>query len=812
MENNRKTAVQSAVFALFFLSGVSGLIYEVVWSRHLIYLFGATLYAVSTTLAAFMGGMALGSYLFGRYADRARNSLRVYGWLQLGIGVAGLALPFMLLALDPIYRVAYRQLTSFFILSLLRFVLTFIILLIPATLMGGTLPVLSRYLVHKRDWLGLNIGALYSVNTLGAVLGCFAAGFLLIETFGVRGATYFAAGINFIVGAAGLLLALRSGEEARSEERGQTVREIPDGVIEDAQKSRRIILAVLISYGVSGFIALSYQVSWNRALVFTFDIMKNTTFSFTAMLTVFLIGLAIGGALMSVFVDRAKDHLRLYAMIQLLLGLSGAYSLFVIYYFGGSIAPFEIRDASGQINWWMGVLNVFSKTFASIFLPTFLMGMAFPVAARICVARMSAVGYGVGRLYSVNTLGSILGSFASGFILIPILGVAGTIAILALGNLAIALYMFHINPAMLPRSRNFFIGVCVFAMLLVIIRIPRHARFQELSKTERMLFYEEGSLATVSVLEDSFKYRTLYVDNVGVAGTDRILLTDQKSLAHVPMLLLPNPKSALTVGFGSGGASYSYTCFKSLEEIHCVEICKEVLDAAPYLFASNRGVLIPEGWGGRAPREPSDYKYLALPGYMTFDARYKIIIDDVRSYLRFTGRVYDIIATDCTDLRYKSNANLYDYEYFKLCREHLSDDGMVVVWMPLGGLSDETFRLALRTFYRVFPEMTIWYMNNEPTHYILIIGTPKPLRVDYALMKKRLEEESVRQDLAELFLDDADKILSCFLNDNQSLKDYLAGEKINSENRPYLEFLSPKYGYGDKPMIDNLNTLLKYET
>ncbi len=180
----------------------------------------------------------------------------------------------------------------------------------------------------------------------------------------------------------------------------------------------------------------------------------------------------------------------------------------------------------------------------------------------------------------------------------------------------------------------------------------------------------------------------------------------------------------------------------------------------------------------------------------------------MRSYLRFTGRAYDIIATDCTDLRYKTNANLYDYEYFGLCKKHITDDGMVVAWMPLAGLSDEMFRLALRTFYRIFPDMTIWYMNNEPTHYILILGTKKPLKIDYALMKKKLQEPTVKADLAELYLDDADKILSCFVCDKNILEGFLAGKKVNSENRPYLEFESPKYGYGEKPLIDNLETLM----
>jgi len=812
MENKDKAPIHIFVFALFFCSGVSGLVYEVVWTRQLTYLFGATLYAVATVLAAYMGGLAIGSFLFGKYADRAKNNLRLYALLELGIGAAALILPFLLSLLDPIYKFAYRHFSSFLFLSLLRFALTFFVLLIPTTLMGGTLPVLSRFLVRKKDSLGLNVGALYSLNTLGAVLGCFITGFLLIEALGVRGATLLAVAINGAVAAVGLLLAIKGGREELqiiNVELQIEENKLPE---EGRRQARKIVHAVLISYAISGFIALSYQVVWNRALVFTFDIMKNTTYSFTAMLTVFLIGLALGGAVMTPIVDRLKDHLRLFAMLQLLLGLSGAFSFFIIYHFGPLLNPFNTLNSAGAVNWWAGIMNVFAKTVASIFLPTFLMGMAFPVATKICVDRIGAVGFGVGRLYSLNTLGAIAGAFVCGFILIPLLGVAGSIFLLATGNLLIAFYLFHTNTQMTRNMRNIFIAVCGLSVFILLIRIPLNIRFQELSPTESMVFYKEGPLATVSILENSFKYRTLYVDNVGVAGTDRILLTDQKSLAHIPMLLLKEPRNALTVGFGSGGASYSYTRYTDLGEIHCVEICREVLDCAPELLTSNHGVLLPVSWHAPLPAAPKDYKYSALPGYWTFDPRFRIIIDDVRSYLRFTGHKYDIVATDCTDLRYKSNANLYDYEYFRLCREHIADDGMVVVWMPLAGLSDEMFRLALRTFYRVFPEMSVWYMNNESTHYILLVGTKNPLRIDYSLMVQKLKNEKVNSDLAELYLDDADKILSCFLCDQNSLKEYLAGDKINSENHPYLEFESPKYGYGDQPMIDNLNTLLKHRT
>jgi hypothetical protein len=287
--------------------------------------------------------------------------------------------------------------------------------------------------------------------------------------------------------------------------------------------------------------------------------------------------------------------------------------------------------------------------------------------------------------------------------------------------------------------------------------------------------------------------RTLYVDKVGVAGTDRIILTDQKSLAHVPMLFLTSPTTALTVGFGSGGASYSYLQYRSLKQLDCVEICPTVLDFCGLLTVANKGRVL---------------KYTRQRGPTPIDPRYSIIIDDVRSYLRFTRKRYNIIATDCTDLRYKTNANLYDYEYFRLCRDRLTSGGMVVVWTPLGGMTTDTLQLALRTFQKVFPDFAVWYMNNEPTHYILLVGAPGPLQIDYRLMREKLKEKAVANDLRELLLDDADKLLSCYVTDGRALAADLDEGRINSENHPYLEFLSPRYGYSEQPLFDNLDWLM----
>ncbi|MCX7049133.1 MAG: fused MFS/spermidine synthase [Candidatus Sumerlaeota bacterium] len=816
------------VAGLFFITGATGLIYEVLWTRQLINIFGATIYAVSTVLAAFMGGLALGSWLFGRAADSWRNPFRLYGFLEILIGVAAFCLPYMIGGLDPLFQAMYDRLQANFLLfSLIRFCLIFALLLIPTTIMGATLPVLSRYLARQKETIGARIGLLYSLNTFGAVAGCFLSGFILIEQMGLSQTKTLAVCFNIAVGLTAIALSgILEKDNKDSRDPKDPNKESPASSTQSTSSTMSttnnqpplpsplsplsspypswVPRAVLWSYAVSGGVALAYQVLWSRALVFAMDVMKNTTYAFTAMLTVFLIGLALGGAIMARFVDRERDPLRLYGLIQILIGLGGALSLYVILYVarGMEIIPYANLE-SGRVMWKNAVINIFFQSFAGIFLPTLLMGMAFPVAARLYVGDVRRVGGQLGRLYAMNTLGAIVGSFLGGFVIIPLIGLGPGIMTLALLNVAMGAALIIWNPRADEKARRVWMVASLIIIALVLTRFPSSSLpFQEIAPHEKMISYREGALATVSVIENEVtRHRTIYVDNVGVAGTDPILLTDQKSLAHFPTLFLPDPQSALTVGFGSGGASHSYCLYDFMKRVDCVEICDTVLKAAPDLTSSNHGIIryaSPDRKGQYIIREDAR-------------GRYGIILDDARSYLRFTRERYDIIATDCTDLKYKSNANLYDREYFQLCADHITSGGMVVVWMPLGGLSDETFRLCLRTFYRVFPEhFSVWYMNNEPTHYILLIGTRQPLAIDVDKIAKRLSDPKIANDLAEVGLADPYKLLSCYIADQRQMDAFLAGDRLNTENTPYVEFEAPRYGIGDKPLLDNLNRLWKH--
>ncbi|MBI5154821.1 hypothetical protein HZA57_06255, partial [Candidatus Poribacteria bacterium] len=349
----------------------------------------------------------------------------------------------------------------------------------------------------------------------------------------------------------------------------------------------------------------------------------------------------------------------------------------------------------------------------------------------------------------------------------------------------------------------------------------RALKYQQLTLGEKLVFYKEGALATVSVKEDSKGWRTIYVDDVGVAGTDPVLQTDQKTLAHVPMILLGGKaERTLTVGFGSGGASWSYTLYPDIKEIDAIEITTTVPEAAPSLTDANHGIVFPrrvieEARKTMAPGDHlpgavhplGDYTVAANRQFMTFDPRYRIIVDDARSYLRFTSRVYDVIATDCTDLRYKTNANLYDREYFNLCRDRISDRGLVVVWTPLAGLSDEAFRIVVRTFREVFPDMTVWYFTNQPTHYCLFIGQKGGVKINYGDVLHALELPAIQKDLEEIGLRDPAKLVASFVTDQRGIDAYVGTGPLNTEDFPIIEFLSPRYGYDSTPVAINMGRL-----
>jgi len=308
----------------FFLSGAAGLIYEIVWMRQLTFLFGSTIFAVSAVLTAFMGGLALGSFLFGRWAGRLPNPLLTYGFLEVGIGLYALLLPVILEVLIPFYRLIAQDFSpSFYLSSLLRFSLATGILLIPTTLMGGTLPVVSHWYAQTGKGVGFNVGRLYAFNTLGAVLGAIGAGFVFLPWWGMERATHVAVILNLTIGVAliGLFKRLDRGRGI-SESREEL---LTTGISPRQASTSAVVLLVLVAYGLSGLGALAYEVIWTRVLVL---ILGSSTYAFTLMLATFLIGLALGSFLISRVTDRLRSPLAIFGLLEIGIGLTALWGMF----------------------------------------------------------------------------------------------------------------------------------------------------------------------------------------------------------------------------------------------------------------------------------------------------------------------------------------------------------------------------------------------------------------------------------------------------------------------------------------------------
>jgi spermidine synthase len=449
----------------FFFSGVAGLIYEVVWTRMLTQIFGNTTYAIATVLSAFMAGLAIGSYVFGQIADRGKNDFLLYGRLEAGVGVYGFLVPWFFKFGQKLYAPIYGLNESYpFVFNLLLFFLSFVLLVFPTLLMGATLPVLSRFFVRSFSDLGRRVGDLYATNTLGAVLGCGFAGYLFIPMLGMRRTVYLAAGINLVIAVVILIVdRIRLKEPVGFAPQAETFVQTEPSSGEASSSLRWVVLG---SFALSGFASLVYENAWTRALSL---VIGSSVYSFTTMLVTFLVGLALGGFIYARVMGEREVRLSAFGLIELWVGLA-------------SLATIPLFEKLPLI--FVRLLHGFGDSFSVflslqvflcgliMFLPTVLLGLTFPLVARLFTQSLYKVGSGVGNSYAANTVGAIIGSFVGGFILIPTLGVQNTITLAVIVNLLIGslLVIADARVSMVPR---YALGLAIVIIaILVPFRVP----------------------------------------------------------------------------------------------------------------------------------------------------------------------------------------------------------------------------------------------------------------------------------------------------------------------------------------------------
>ena len=771
---------------VFLLSGMAGLIYEVVWFRMLATSFGATGPAMAATTGAFMAGLGLGSCFAGRFADRVRSPVAVYAMLELLIAGIAVALPGVLHRTELLLDAAVAPTDSNTWRLAAQFSAIVLILLIPTCCMGATLPMLVRVVITEDGHIGRRFAILYGSNTLGAAIGTILTGFLLIPTFGISGSVRIAVALNVLAGLGALIL-IRRGPPGISlatlerpvDQRGLDPVDIEPSGFRSVGKVEPPVSpdTVLFVAMITGLVSLGSQYLWARSLIFHFDRLKNTTYSFSAVLAVSLVGLVIGIALAAMIIDRIRCRRMLLAGLTSLLGLSimlSAVQLLTLPKLADSVHPVTL-----EVNFPRAVAGVCLRTAMILGVPSILMGLLLPACVRT-IAMTREVAKDSARVYAWNTIGAVIGAFAAAFLVTPLLGLLKGLVFLGFVELVLVIGLLQ-----KPRLPRLICPVLIIVAAVVIRFLPGTWSLQSLLPGERVIRSVDGTIATVSVVENDRGERRISVDDVPVAGTSLIMQTDQKSLAHWGMLLADDPRRALTVGFGSGGASWSFLLHDRLEKLDCVEICPDVPTFADLLTDANHGLLEP-GHG---------------------DARYRIIYADARAFLRTVSKPYDVIVSDCTDLRYRSSANLYDLEYFQLCRNAMTNGGCTLIWMPLGGLSEEAFLMTLRTFAEVFPEMQIYYLHNRWTHYVLLAGHRRPFQLQADQLRAVVGEADVLEDLRVIGMTDPLKIAATLCSSAKSLSTLLEGASLNTEDMPLLEFLVPRFDSGPWSAQRNLNLL-----
>lgn len=749
---------------LFLISGAAGLIYQVVWSRSLTLIFGSTTLAVSTVITAFMAGLGLGSWIFGRYSDRLKKALPLYAALEVGIAVAALLFPLFLKVLEPAFIGMSRNFPDSYILfPLLRFAICLVGLLLPTVLMGGTLPVMTRFFVKEKGTLGDNVSTLYALNTFGAMAGCFAAGFFLIPGLGIGGTIAVAVAINLLAATVALVVARGEKEETST----SALPEHQPGSFAADEGTGVSPTLILWFFGIAGFASLAYEVLWTRALLFHLGWFA--VYAFTIILTTFLFGIAAGSAAYPVFFRKGRNLLVAFATIEIIIGIFGALSPIV---FGGLfeiIQGLEARLPSD--NWWRFIFARAGGSFAVMLVPTFLMGLAFPLASALYAKAGRGYGSTVGNIYASNTLGAILGSMTAGFLLLPSLGLARSMASVALINLVLG------GIILLSASRQGGRRGLAAVILLVVAgggtvnlltssnrpMILQSRHFKNPNRPMKLLYAHEGATTSLAVLHDvNSGHDELNINGESTAYTTYTDMQVHLMLSHLPLVCTDNPEKVLVIGFGLGSTSYGATLHPTVKEVRCVELVPNEVETAQYFESVNHGVLR--------------------------DDKFKLTIDDGRNFVFQTSENFDLISFNA--IHPSHSPALYTVEFYEECLKRLTDDGVICAWVPNNSFTELQFRILLRTFTSAFPHSSLWYVN--PNHLVLI-GTRDRLKIDFDDFRRRLATEPVKRELERFTMDDPYQMLAYHLMDEKDLQRYTTGVPINSDGKPYLEYSRELY-------------------
>ncbi len=811
------------------LSGAAGLAYQVLWVRQLSFVLGGSSLAISTIIATFFAGLGLGGYLGGKIADKVERPLVAYAIAEVGIAVTALATPFLLTASGSVYLGLYQLLGGDPALVLVsRILATALLLLIPTTLMGASLPFISRYYIRSLDRLGRGLGLLYGMNTLGGVLGCAFVGYYAILEFGVRTSFFYAVGANLVAALGAFLIHVLTAskdighgvEETRTTGGTQSstgesstgdspagdspAGDSPTGESStgDSPASGQAtstarpsiepvpgwIRTAYIGFFLSGLTSIAYEVLWTRALNFAIG---NSVYAYTTILAVFLAGLVPGALLAGWLADRSKQPMRTLGWIQLLT----AAAVLALYTqapkLPGMTSAMVERFGAGTL--FSDVITKVLPTAAALFLPAVIIGLTFPFVLRVVGRRISSLGRSIGDAYAVNTVGGIIGSLLGGYILLPTVGVTrGILIVVGLNLILAALFFRHggarvnehgtASSAPVSGSVRFGLGISLLGAVVALaaavwIRpapfITHTAVWERNEPT--LVWHEEGHTATVAVTdlfrEDGTReHRELHINLLGASIIDDESFHQQyyASISLIPILLHSDPGNVFVAGLASGVTAGAAGLDPRTDRVTCVEISPEVIEAAQLHF------------------EEDNYGAHSNP-------KIEILADDARAYLVTTEQKYDILITDVFLSAVTGTSGLYSLDYFNLCRSRLAEGGIMSV--GVGNLQG-TDRTVARTFCESFPHvLMLAHPDRGVYNRVFLLGSNEPFEVSRSSVEQAFRGVMSRE-MKRYGIESAEDLVSTYICNREELLSFVEDAPLCTDDRPVIDFYTVAWAEG----------------
>lgn len=839
--------------ALFFLSGATSLAIETIFTRLLTYTFGNTAHAVSTVLAVFLGGLALGAFCVGRLVDRWPPSLRVYGGLELVVGAYSLQVPFLFGALTRSYVNLYHSFGFGPVgLTALRFGLAAPLILPAAFFMGGTLPAVARWVAAQGEGFEARIDRLYALNTLGAAAGALTAAYLLLPSLGVRGTLWLACGLDCAIFASTVAFAPNAAEPSR--EPGATPRSVP--VEGGAAISRPVAYALLVGGFLTGAVALIYEVTWTHVLAF---LIGNSVYAFGLMLSVFLCGLGWGARWVGREVQDparwpwvlAASQLALGMVVLLTLplwnlvpyifsfGLSGAFNfdllalgllgmarlgyidwrnragrplggspwmranrrLLVVVWFAVYIIMARLLIWRFDSSWFLfGELARLLAAFYLLIVPATLLGFGFPLLLNLCTHTRKRAASRVGSLYAANTVGTVVGSLVAGFLVLPWLGSISTVRAAAVASALLGLgFAFLLGRP--ERRRKMMLAALSAAVALIFVVTPRQWDQKRVNLGSYAYFAPRGAGEHIVYFKEDIQGG---LTSVGETGSARVLMTNAKfqgdntgegpqqlSFAFIPALFVSQFDKALVIGLGTGGTLRGVSDLP-FRHIDVAELSPNIVAAARLWFDDVNG------------------------GVLDRDPRVALKVTDGRNELLLSRQRYNLITVEVTSLWISGEGDLYNREFYQLCRAHLGDRGVLQQWVALHHLRTQDLLVILSTAAQVFPHLA-FFMG--PSHGLLI-ASASPLECDYDAIQRLDSLPEMAQDLKKLKVPSLWSLLGRLILDDASTRRLLTQMPqltglpagfVSSDFLPYLEYESPKgITLPSTSISTNLNLLTQF--